>query len=101
MPNWEKICAVADIPPGTRKLFPLSALDILVFNTGKRFYATAAECPHLGESLIDSELQGHVVRCKSHGYKMDLADGKCVNDAELGLPVFPVEVRDGDVWVKF
>ncbi|MEK7743355.1 MAG: Rieske (2Fe-2S) protein [Elusimicrobiota bacterium] len=101
MPKWEKLCPVEDIPPGSRKLFPLSALDIIVFNTGKRFYASAAECPHLGENLIDGELTGHVVRCKAHGYKMDLSDGKCITEAGVDIPIFPVEVREGSVWVKF
>ena len=101
MSNWENLCPVEDIPPGTRKLFPLSALDVIVYNTGKRFYASAAECPHLGESLLEGELQGHVLRCKAHGYRMDLSNGKCINDAELGLPVFLVEVRDGHIWIKF
>lgn len=101
MAKWEKICAVADIPPGTRKVFPLSALDILVFNAGKRFYASAAECPHQGRSLEDCDLQGHVLVCKGHGYKFDLSNGKCVTEAEIDLPVFPVEVREDSVWVKF
>ena len=101
MPKWEKLCPIEDIPSGSRKLFPLSALDVIVFNTGKRLYACAAECPHLGENLIDGELTGHVVRCKAHGYKMDLSDGKCITEAGVDIPIFPVEVREGWLWVKF
>ena len=98
--KWEKICPVEEIPVGTRKVFPLGALDILVFNTGKRFYASNAEC-FLGDSLEKAELQGHVVICAAHGCKIDLANGKCITDAGLDIPIFPVEVRDGSVWVKF
>ena len=101
MPKWEKLCAVADIPAGSRKVFPLSALDVIVFNAGKRFYASAAECPHEGESLTGCELQGHVLICKAHGYKFDLSTGKCLTEAEIGIPIFPVEVRDDSLWVKF
>ena len=32
--KWEKLCAAEEIPPGTRKRFPIGALDILVFNAG-------------------------------------------------------------------
>ncbi|MBI5244024.1 MAG: Rieske (2Fe-2S) protein [Elusimicrobia bacterium] len=101
MPKWEPLCPVADLPPGSRKVFPLSALDIIVFNTGKRFYASAAECPHEGSNLTDCELQGHVLVCKAHGYKFDLASGKCLTEAGMDIPIFPVEVRDGSIWVKF
>jgi nitrite reductase/ring-hydroxylating ferredoxin subunit len=99
--KWEKLCAVEDIPSGSRKKFPLGAIDILVFNTGKRFYASAAECPHLGESLESGELQGHVIRCNAHGYKMDLSNGKCITEAGMDIAIFQVEVREGWVWVRF
>jgi len=99
--KWEKLCPAEEIPPGTRKRFPLSALDILVINTGKRFYASSSECPHLGESLETGELQGHVIRCNAHGYKMDLSNGKCLTEAGLDIPVFQVEVREGWIWVRF
>src|SRR5438105_4495855 len=98
--TWEKLCPESDIPSGTRKKFPLGSLEILVFNTGKRFYASAAECPHLGESLESGELQGHVLRCNAHGYRMDLSDGKCLTEAGLDIPIFHVEVREGWIWVR-
>ncbi|MFA6092057.1 MAG: nitrite reductase (NAD(P)H) small subunit [Elusimicrobiota bacterium] len=101
MADWENLCLLSDIPAGERKLFPLGALDIIVFNIGKRLYASAAECPLLGHNLLDADLQGHVARCKEDGCKVDLADGRCVTEAEMSIPVFPVEVRDGSVWVKF
>ncbi|MBI2362647.1 MAG: Rieske (2Fe-2S) protein [Elusimicrobia bacterium] len=100
MVKWEKMCPVDEIPPGTRKVIPANALDLLIFNTGKRWYACANECPHLGEPLENGELQGHVIRCSAHGYKMDLSNGSCVTEAGLEVPVFPIEVRDGWVWVK-
>ena len=100
MAKWEMLCPIADIPPGTRKLFPLNAIEILVFNTGKRFFACGAECPHLGESLETGELQGHIIRCNAHGYKMDLTSGKCLTEAGMDIPIFPVEIREEWVWVK-
>jgi nitrite reductase/ring-hydroxylating ferredoxin subunit len=99
--KWEKLCPTDDIPGGQRKLFPLSALDVIVFNTGKRFHACAAECPNDGSSLLEGPLTGHVVSCQTDGYKFDLSTGKCISEAGMDVPVFPVEVRDGWVWVKF
>lgn len=100
MANWEKLCPSSDIPPGSRRLFPMSMWDVLVFNTGKRIFACSNECPHLGEPLEKSELAGHVIRCSAHGYKMDLTNGKCLSEAGLELPVFPVEIRDNWIWIK-
>lgn len=99
--KWEKICPAADLPAGRRKRFPVGAIDLLIINTGKRYYACANECPHLGESLEEKgEMHGHVIRCTSHGNKLDLATGKSVTDADMEIPIFQVEVRDGWVCVK-
>ena len=98
--NWEKVCSVEELPPGTQKSFPLGALDVLLINTGKRIYACSNECPHLGEPLEKGELHGHVIRCSAHGYKMDLSNGKCLTEGELEIPIFQVELRDGHIWVK-
>ena len=100
MAKWEKLVQESEIPPGSRKVVPAAAMDLLIINAGKRFYACANECPHLGEPLENGELQGHVIRCSAHGYKMDLSDGHCVTEAGLDLPVFPIEVREGWIFVK-
>lgn len=100
MAKWEKLVQESEIPPGTRKVVPAAAMDLLIINAGKRFYACANECPHLGEPLETGELQGHILRCNAHGYKMDLSDGHCVTEAGVDLPVFPIEVREGWIFVK-
>ena len=100
MANWEKLCPTEDIPPQGRKLFALGVWNVVVFNAGKRYFACANECPHLGEPLEKGELIGHVVRCPMHGYQMDLTSGKCLTEAGLDVPIFPVEVREGWLWIK-
>ena len=100
MANWEKLCPVSEIPPDARKAFAVGMWNVLVFNMGKRILACSAECPHLGVNLEAGELQGHVIRCNAHGYQMDLTNGQCLTERELSLPIFPVEIRDGWIWIK-
>lgn len=100
MAEWEKVCPVEEVPPNTRKLFPVGTWDVIVFNTGKRWFACVNECPHLGEPIDGGALAGHVIRCGAHGYQMDLVSGKCLSEAGLDLPVFPVDIRQGWVWIK-
>jgi len=100
MPTWEKLCPVEDIPAGESRSFPLGALEVLIFHSGKRFYACTNECPVGGEKLDNAELHGHVVECREHGCKTDLSNGNCLTDPEAETAVFPVEIRDGDLWVK-
>lgn len=100
MANWEKLCPVSEVPPGSRKVMPMGMWNVLVFNTGNRYFACNNECPHLGEPLEKGEIAGHVVRCGAHGYKMDLTNGKCLTEAGLDLAIFPVEIRDNWIWIK-
>lgn len=100
MTKWEKLCPVEDVPPQSRKLFTLGVWNVLLFNTGRRWFASSAECPHLGVSLETAELAGNTLRCQAHGYQMSLTSGKCLTEAGLTLPIFPVEIRDGWVWIK-
>lgn len=98
--KWEKICPVSEVPPGTSKKFELGAMDILIIHSGHKFYACSSECPHLGESLENCEVHGHVIRCSAHGYTMDISNGRCLTDAEFELPIFRIEVRGEDIWIK-
>jgi len=100
MSDWEKLCPQEDLPDGSQKVFPIGAMEVLIIHEGKRYYACANECPHLGECLEGGEVHGHVIRCNGHGFKLDLSNGKCLTEGELELPLFKVEVRDGWVCVK-
>lgn len=100
MANWEKLCPVAEVPSGTRKVLPMGMWNVLVVNTGKRYLACNNECPHLGEPLEKGELIGHTLYCSTHGYKVDLTNGKCLSEAGLDLPIFPIEVRADWIWIK-
>ena len=46
------VAAVAEIPPGTRKLIEAGGRAIVVFNLDGEFFALANRCPHRGGSLF-------------------------------------------------
>ena len=45
------VCAIADIPPGGRKLVEAEGKRIVVFNLAGEFFALSDRCPHQGGSL--------------------------------------------------
>src|SRR6266566_5165861 len=45
------VAALADFPPGTRKLVEAGPRAIVVFNLGGEFFALNNRCPHRGGSL--------------------------------------------------
>ena len=73
--------------------------------------AFAATCPHQQTDLTTATFDGGGVRCPLHGYTYDPHTGENVLPAGISdpailwklkpgyLPVFPVEERDGWIWV--
>ena len=106
------VAAVADIPPGQRKLVTVRGRSIAVFNLGGEFFGLFNRCPHQGgpmcegiqTSLIQSHDPGHyevsregeIIRCPWHGWEFDIRTGKSVIDpAKVNLRPYPVEVAHG------
>jgi toluene monooxygenase system ferredoxin subunit len=56
-------------------------------------------CPHANEPLADARFDGSVLACRHHDWEFDATSGNCVRGQPCQLKHFPVEVRDGKVWV--
>jgi nitrite reductase/ring-hydroxylating ferredoxin subunit len=106
------VAAVADIPPGQRKLVTVRGRSIAVFNLGGEFFGLFNRCPHQGgpmcegiqTTLIQSRDPGHydvsregeIIRCPWHGWEFDIRTGKSfIDPAKVNLRQFPVEVAHG------
>ncbi|HUA77707.1 MAG TPA: Rieske (2Fe-2S) protein, partial [Acetobacteraceae bacterium] len=86
------VAAVAEIPPGGRKLVEVGGRSIGVFNVGGAFYALLNRCPHQGGSLCLGERvglvlseepgiyrytrPGEMLRCPWHGWEFDIRTGQ-------------------------
>lgn len=106
------VAAVAEIPPGRRKLVTVNQREIVVFNLGGSFFALANVCPHLGGSLNDGiqtgivespepgvyreTRKGEMIKCPWHGWGFDIRTGRSWCDPNtIGLRQYPASVRSG------
>ena len=87
----------AEIPPGTAKVIRLEGQTIAVFNVGGTFFAIDDRCPHQGSSLGRGKLDGVVVTCPSHSFRVDLSTGRNPRFPALRIRTFPTVVEDGVV----
>lgn len=98
----------AELMPGEMKKFNISGRDILITNLDGSFYAIANTCTHMGGSLADGLLENGVVKCPRHGAEYDVKTGKCVGKLSFlfvkkltdGVQAYPVEIKDGQVYVQ-
>jgi nitrite reductase/ring-hydroxylating ferredoxin subunit len=111
------VCALADLPPGNRRIVELDGRSIGVFNVGGALYAIRNSCPHRGAPLCEGTVGGtmlpsdphkyvygledRLLRCPWHGWEVDLETGRpALNSAPGRVPTYGVDVENGDVVVR-
>jgi nitrite reductase/ring-hydroxylating ferredoxin subunit len=70
----------------------------LFFHEG-RVHALDNRCPHMGYPLHRGTLQDGILTCHWHHARFDLESGGTFDQFADEARVFPVEIRDGEVWV--
>ena len=97
-----RVCAVVDVPKGSAKAIAVEDVEIaLVHADDDNFYAVYDECSHAAVPLSEGEIDGCTLECWLHGSRFDLRTGEPTGlPATEPVPVYPVEVRDGDVYIS-
>lgn len=100
MPDWKKAASLDDCPPGTLKGVRVGGELIVLANVDGDVCALEDQCSHQDFPLSDGELDGTDVICIYHGARFDACSGKNRSlPAVRPVRSFPVEIRDGDVFV--
>jgi nitrite reductase/ring-hydroxylating ferredoxin subunit len=73
---------------------------ILVIYDRGRVFALDNRCPHMGFPLERGSVEDGILTCHWHHARFDLESGCTFDLWADDVPTFPVEVRDGGVWVK-
>ena len=73
---------------------------VAIAREGEEFFALQDECSHAAVPLSEGEVSDCTIECWLHGSTFDLRTGKpTVLPATEPVATFPVELRDGDVYV--
>jgi nitrite reductase/ring-hydroxylating ferredoxin subunit len=94
-----RVDRVEDFRPGRSRLVRARGYEIAVYNVDGEYLAIDNACPHHGAALVDGRVVGTSVVCPWHGWQVDLRTGKCFQAPYRPAATYPVEVRDGAVWV--
>jgi nitrite reductase/ring-hydroxylating ferredoxin subunit len=98
--EFVKIATVDEIPEGEMRGWDVNGVRVGIANVDGEFYAFHDCCTHQQYTLTDSFLMGHRLTCDFHGASFDIRTGEVeALPATQDLPIFPVEVRDGELWV--
>ena len=95
-----KVAKSADVPEGGGKQLAAAGRAVAVFRVGGKLHAMDGVCPHRGGPLGEGAVADGIVTCPWHGWRFEVATGKCVNAPGRQQACLPVREEGGDVVVE-
>lgn len=111
-----RVALASEVAIGCPILVSLAELEIGLFRVGDQIVAWRNHCPHMAAPVCrgrvtgtwlpsavyeyEPGLDGQVLQCPWHGWEFDLLSGEhLAAGSSARLKGYPVEVRDGEVFV--
>jgi len=96
---FEKLASLAELPPGS--LIEIVRGDDLfaLCNVEGDVRALSGVCPHAGGPLGQGAMEGTLLTCPFHAWQFDSATGACEFNETIRVPIFPVRVENGEIFV--
>jgi 3-phenylpropionate/trans-cinnamate dioxygenase ferredoxin subunit len=97
-----RVCTIEDVPKGTAVSADVGGTPVAIVHAEDgNVYAIYDECSHEQIALSEGEIDGCTLECWLHGSRFDLRTGEPTGlPATRPVPVYPVEVRDGEIFVS-
>jgi nitrite reductase/ring-hydroxylating ferredoxin subunit len=96
------VCRLADVVAGELRGFDVPGVTwpVMVTIVDHAIVAFPGVCPHDDVSFVEyGVLEDNQVRCRVHGYRFDLASGRCEHAPGLHLRRYKVTLAGDDVLV--
>ncbi|MEJ7653709.1 MAG: Rieske (2Fe-2S) protein [Chloroflexia bacterium] len=97
--NVVRVAALADVVAKGRIVVSAGGRPIALFYTDDTVKAVDNRCPHMGFPLHRGSVDDGVLTCHWHHARFDLCSGGTFDQFADDLRAYPVEVRDGDVYL--
>ena len=98
--DFHELCATTDIEDGMGKPFSVDGNHLAVFRYEDGYYACDNRCPHMGYPLSEGSVRDGVLICHWHHWEFDLKTGGCFLTNGDDVASFPVDERDGVLFVE-
>ncbi len=97
--GFVRVATVDEVPEGKPKAVKVDGKSVALFYHEGAHYATDNQCPHMGYPLVRGRVRNGVLTCDWHGWSYDMRGGGCFTGGCDDIEAYPVEVRDGAIWV--
>jgi len=97
--EWHRVLDADDLPEGRVTTAHAGLKEIALVHYEGRFAALDNRCPHQGGPLGEGSIENGLLRCPWHGFDYDPLTGGSPGEFVDEATCFPLEVRDGSVYV--
>jgi nitrite reductase/ring-hydroxylating ferredoxin subunit len=97
--NYVRAAALADLHEAGCLSAQVDGHTLALFAYGENVYAVDNRCPHMGFPLDRGTVRDGILTCHWHHARFDLASGGTFDQFADDVRTFPVEIRDGQIWV--
>jgi nitrite reductase/ring-hydroxylating ferredoxin subunit len=97
--NLVRVAGAADVRATGCLTVAVNGHTLALFAQGDRVFCVDNRCPHMGFPLHRGTVCDGILTCHWHHARFDLATGGTFDQFADDVPAFPVQIRDGDVWV--
>lgn len=98
---WVAAAPEAELAEGALRLVCPAGVEVCLVRQDGEVFAVGAWCSHARASLAEGDLMPGAIMCPLHGARFDLRTGRHFGlPAVRGIPVYPVKVENGTIWVR-
>lgn len=107
--RWTAVCTLEQIQPGGGVCALLNGEQVAVFRLGGRAYALGNHDPFTGVGVLSRGLTGSYtaedgqtrfkVASPLLKHTFDLETGQCLSEPLVRVPVYPLRLDGGSVWI--
>ena len=98
--KFVRVCALADVPEDGALGLDVDGTPVAVVRAEGEVHALHDVCSHAEVPLSEGEVYDHTIECWLHGSCFDVRTGVPTGPpATQPVPVYPVKISDGDVYV--
>ncbi len=97
--HWRRVATLDDLHKAGCLTVQVDGHTVALFLHEGRVFAVDNRCPHMGFPLDRGTVQDGILTCYWHYARFDVATGGTFDQWADDVRAFPVEVRDGEVWL--
>ncbi|HSG16945.1 MAG TPA: Rieske (2Fe-2S) protein [Anaerolineae bacterium] len=98
--NYVHAASLAEVEAAGCTVVQLDGYTVALFAHDGQVHAVDNRCPHMGFPLDRGTVREGILTCHWHHARFDLESGGTFDQWADDVRVFPVDVRDGQVWVE-